>query len=163
MAAKLKVVKGGKGTKTNKSKTKSGKKNGAAGVGHNSATVDGKILKSYFMDLDAAHDKAEELQGTAMKRIGDLYEKASSETGVPKRLIISEYKRRRSEEKRLRKEKEMEPSELNLLTAMRGALGPLEDTPLGRAAIKAAKTASEIMGPGKAEEDGGATGENADA
>lgn len=78
----------------------------------------------------------ESARGEFMSDCKALYEEASDDLGIPRSIIRGEFGRRRAEEKRIAKEKEMEPTNREQLGLLREALGVLEDTPLGRAAVE---------------------------
>lgn len=151
MAAKLTVVKGGKSKGGGKGGRAKAKKDGSAGAGHN-LVLKPKECKEFFDRLDNLHTDHESVTGEFMLDCKAIYEEMANKTGCPRSICRSEYNFRRQEKKRLDREKAMEPGQRQVLDSLRDALGSLGDTPLGRAAQKAAATAKATP------EDAGAEG-----
>lgn len=148
MAAKLTVVKGGKGKNGKgggggKGGRAKAKKDGSAGAGHN-LVLKPKECKGFFDRLDNLHTDHESVTGEFMLDCKAIYEEMANATGCPRSICRTEYNYRRQEKKRLEREKAMEPGQRQVMGALRDALGSLEDTPLGKAALKAAEAAKAV-------------------
>ncbi len=114
-----------------------GKPRKKAGIGHN-RPIDPEMALEFKDSLDEVHTEMEAAMGAFRSRIKGLYADAADKLGVPKKLIMLDYKLRRAAEKHAAKEKDLETIEKERLAALRAALGPYADSPLGAAALSAA-------------------------
>lgn len=143
MARKLdhdKASKKGKAAKTNKAKR--GKDaDGERGMGDNSR-LNSDAAQSLYTDFRTLKLEQQEANGEFNSDLKQLYEKAGGDLGLARQIISDEFNERFRQEKRAAKRAEMDTHERQRADALRKALGPLKDSPLGEAAIKAQAKAS---------------------
>lgn len=84
-----------------------------------------------YANLSASFDSH---AGEYRSDVKELYNEGANDLGLSRRIMGMEFKRIRAEQKRLKRENELEPEEKEGLENLRDALGEFADTPLGRAA-----------------------------
>lgn len=104
-------------------------------------SYDPEKLENYLTEIDAADAQLETLRSEYMNKckapqsdIAAVFE-ASKEAGIPQRAFRTLVKNRRLERKIEANEAALESDDAENLEAIKAALGPFLDTPLGRAAI----------------------------
>lgn len=101
--------------------------------GHNG--IDSEKANMYADSIHKLLDEMETMRGETMAEIKDIYESAKDNAGIPKKLFRMSIAEERAKRKRDAREADLEESERNELDQLRHALGMLEDTPLGQAAM----------------------------
>lgn len=94
--------------------------------------ADRQALDKYFAALDKLHDENESRNGEFANDCKEVFEEAADKLGVTRKVLRHEYRRRRTDNKRLKREANFEDSEKESLERVRAALGDLADTPLGQ-------------------------------
>lgn len=81
-----------------------------------------KKVEPHFKELAKAFEKMEADAGAHRSAIKTLYDKAASETGLPKRIIKEQFGEMRAQQKKIARQLEMSDSEREDTIACRDAL-----------------------------------------
>lgn len=98
---------------------------------HNSAH-DKKAMTEFYERLDRLHNDFESTAGEFRSDVKEVLNEAADELGISRKVLGHDYRARRAEMKRKKKEEGFEAPEKESLERIRAALGDLADTPLGQ-------------------------------
>jgi hypothetical protein len=118
---------------------------GPAGLGHNLTKIK-QTLKKYALEHDRLLGEKEEFDGKMMMAVRGVYEDASNDLGVPRKIVRIGLTDLRREKKRKQMLSELETEDRESLETIEDALHDLFDTPLGQAAARRELAQTEDQG-----------------
>lgn len=117
----------GNGKANGTAEPKGKKKSDVPKIGHNRAALEKSANRHYGKYAKILREK-EKLSGAMMSDAKVIIEGMANETGATRRVCRTTLQEKWREEKRQKKERDLEPDEKSSLNTMRGALGlPLFD------------------------------------